>query len=473
MRFLTALTIGLVLLTPEARADSWPQFRGPDSRAVAPDGQKYPTEIGPSGNIIWKTPLPPGHSSPVVHGDRIYLTAVKDKKQLLTLALERKTGAILWQQEAPLRALEKIHGIGSHAQATCVTDGTHVVSLFGSAGLFCYDAGGKELWRIAMGPFKTEFGLAASPLLVDGRLIINEDVDSGSFLTALDVRTGKPLWRTDRSEFLVGYASPVLWEVGGKKQIVQPGTLRVAGYDLGTGQEVWTVRGMARVMNMTPTVGPDNVLYVAGWTKGADAGDRIEVPPFAEMLEKYDRNKNGTLEADEIPDGPFKDRFGQFDRNKDGHLSKEEWDRQREMFGAAVNRLVAIKPGGKGDITRTHVLWEANKQMPMIASPLYYKGLLFLVKDGGFLSALDAKTGQLLKYDRIPGASNYYASPVGADGKVYLLGQGGHVTVVSAEAQWRVLSRARFEADIYATPALLDGKIYLRTAEYLYCFGER
>ena len=402
MRFLAALTLGLILSTRAVHADSWPQFRGPQGRAVAADGHKYPTDIGPSGPILWKTPLPPGHSSPAVQGDRIYLTSVKEKKQLLTIALDRKTGSILWQREAPLRALEKIHGIGSYAQASCVADGTHVVSLFGSAGLFCYNAEGKELWRLPMGPFKTEFGLAASPLLVDRRLILNEDVDSGSFLTALDVRTGKPLWRTDRSEFLVGYASPVLWEVGGKKQIVQAGTLRVVGYDLETGKEVWTVRGMARVMNQTPTVGPDNVLYVSGWAKGADAADKIEVPPFADMLEKYDRNKNGTLEADEIPAGPFKDRFGQFDRNKDGHLSKDEWDRQREMFGAAVNRMVAIKPGGTGDITRTHVLWEQTKELPFIASPLYYKGLLFLVKDGGFLAALDPRTGQIVKYDRIP-----------------------------------------------------------------------
>ncbi len=118
--------------------------------------------------------------------------------------------------------------------------------MFGSAGLFCYDAGGKELWRLPMGPFKTEFGAGSSPLLLDGRLILNEDVDSASFLTVLDVRTGKPLWRIDRSEFLVGYASPVLWEVGGKRQIVQAGTLRVVGYDLETGREIWTVRGMAR-----------------------------------------------------------------------------------------------------------------------------------------------------------------------------------------------------------------------------------
>jgi outer membrane protein assembly factor BamB len=473
MRCLPFVLCALLLTTAAGRAESWPQFRGAGGRAAAPDGQKYPAEIGPETNVLWKTPLPPGHSSPVVHGDRIYLTAVKDKKQLLTLALDRRTGGILWQKKAPHKALEKIHAIGSYAQPSCATDGTHVVSLFGSAGLFCYDAAGKELWHVAMGPFKNEFGAGSSPLLIDGRLILNQDHDSDSFLTALDIKTGKPLWRTDRSEFPVGYASPVVWEVGGKRQVVQAGSLRVVGYDFDTGKELWTVRGMARVMNMTPCVGPDNVLYVAGWAAGADAGDKIEVPTFDEMLEKHDKNKNGTLEADEIPEGPFKSRFGQFDRDKDGHLTRAEWDKQRVLFGEAVNRLIAIKPGGSGDVTKTHVLWEQGKQLPYVPSPLYYKGLLFLVKNGGFLSSVDPKTGEILKYDRIPGAANYYASPVGGDGKVYLLGQGGELTVVSAEARWKVLHRARFPGEGFATPALVDGKIYLRTSEYLYCFGEK
>jgi len=474
MRSLPALALLLTLSALVARAESWPQFRGPGGKAAAPDGQKFPAEIGPDKNVLWKTPLPPGHSSPVVHGDRIYLTAVKDKKQLLTVALDRANGKVLWEKEAPHKRLEKIHDIGSRAQPTCATDGTHVVSLFGSAGLFCYDADGKQLWHVPMGPFKTEFGAGASPLLVDGRVILNVDADSDSFLAAYDVKTGKPVWKTDRSaEFVVGYATPVIWEVGGKKQVVQAGTLRVVGYDFDTGKELWTVRGMARVMNMTPSVGPDNVLYVAGWAAGADADDVIRLPAFEEMLEKHDKNKNGTLEAEEIPEGPFKSRFGQFDRDKDGHLTKDEWELQRGVFASAANRLVAIKPGGKGDVTKTHVLWEQKKQLPYVPSPLSYKGSLFLVKNGGFLSSVGPKTGEVQKYDRIPGASNYYASPVGGDGKVYLVGQGGQLTVVSAEAQWKVLHKARFESEVFATPALVDGKIYLRTTEYLYCFGEK
>src|SRR5262249_52996071 len=131
-RLALALLIFFAFSLP-SRADSWPQFRGPGGKAVA-DGQKLPAEIGPDQNVLWKAPLPPGHSSPVVHGDRVYLTAVKDRKQLLTIALDRRTGSVLWEKEAPHKSLEKIHAIGSYAQPTCATDGTHVVSLFGSAG---------------------------------------------------------------------------------------------------------------------------------------------------------------------------------------------------------------------------------------------------------------------------------------------------------------------------------------------------
>jgi outer membrane protein assembly factor BamB len=453
-------------------AGSWPQFRGPGGSALAVGEQPLPAEIGPGKNVLWKTPLPPGHSSPVVHGDRIYLTAVQDKK-LYTLGLDRASGRVLWRAEAPHKALEKIHAVGSHAQPTPAADGAYVVSFFGSAGLFCYDPDGKELWRVPLGPFKSEFGAASSPVLVDGKVLLNQDHDSDSFLAAYDVRTGKPLWKTDRSEFPVGYASPVVWQVDGKKQVVVAGTLRVVGYDLETGREVWTVRGLARISNMTPAVGPDNTLYVASWAAGADAGERIEVPPWADTVAQQDANKNGTLEAGELPDGPVKERYAQFDRDKDAKVTKAEWENMRDIFAAAVNRMVAIRPGGAGDVTRTHVLWEQPKQLPYIPSPLFCNGLLFLVKNGGFLAALDPKTGRSLKYDRVPGPANYYSSPVGGDGKVYVVSQRGELTVVSAEADWKVLHRARFNEDVFATPALVDGRVYLRTAEHLYCFGEK
>src|SRR5262249_50991674 len=154
---------------------------------------------------------------------------------------------------------------------------------------------------------------------------------------AYDVKNGDMIWKTDRSEFMVGYASPVLMVVGGKNQIVQAGTLRVVGYDLETGKEIWTVRGLSRICNMTPTVSPDNILYLTAWGVGADPGDIVVIPPFEEYITKYDANKNGVLEAEEIPVGPVKERFPQFDRNRDGHIDREEWNTMRQAFATAKN----------------------------------------------------------------------------------------------------------------------------------------
>jgi outer membrane protein assembly factor BamB len=469
MRWLLTLC-GVLTWSVLAEAGSWPQFRGPGGTGLADSDDKLPAQVGPDRNVLWKVPLPPGHSSPIVHGNRIFLTAVRDGK-LLTLALDRGSGKLLWEAEAPHKGLEKIHQIGSHAQATPVTDGSRVISFFGSSGMFCYDTAGKLLWHRPMGPFKNEFGSGSSPILLGDKVILNQDHDSESFLIALDKKTGEVVWRTDRSEFAIGYATPAVWEVGGKKQLVVAGTLRVVGYDLDTGKEIWTVRGLARVNNMTPSVGRDNVLYVCGWAAGADPGERFDVPPFDEMIAKYDRNKNGTLEEDELPKGPLKERFIHIDRDKDGHITRVEWEAIQRIIQTAVNRMVAIKPGGKGDVTETHVLWEQRRLLPYVPSPLYCNGQLFLIRNNGILTALDAKTGEPGKSERLQTPSNYYASPVGGDGKVYLFSQRGDAIVVSAGESWQVLSRARFGEEVFATPAIVEGKIYVRTVGYLFCFG--
>jgi outer membrane protein assembly factor BamB len=222
---------------------------------------------------------------------------------------------------------------------------------------------------------------------------------------------------------------------------------------------------------MTPVVGEDNVLYMAGWAAGGDADARIEVEPFDSVIKRLDKNNNGKLEADELTTGPMAERFAQVDLDKDGSITREEYERFRKLIQDGQNGILAIRPGGKGDITNSHVAWRNTKQVPFCASPLYSGGTIFTVKDGGFLSSLDARDGKLLKRDRLPGSGNYYSSPVTGDGKVFLLSERGRLTVVSAVANWRVLATSDMREDTYATPALVDGKIYLRTAGHLYCFG--
>jgi outer membrane protein assembly factor BamB len=461
----------LLLLSPSARAGDWPQFRGPNSSGRAVGDQPLPAEIGPNKNVLWKTEIPPGHSSPVVVGDRIYVTAVRDK-HLVTIAMDRASGKILWEKEAPHEALEQVHKIGSHAQSSPTADNERVYSFFGSCGLFCYDRDGKLLWDRRMGPFKNDFGAGSSPILSDEWLILSQDHDQASFMEAIDKRSGKTVWKTDRSEFLRGYCTPVIWEADKKKQIVIAGTLRVVGYDRETGKELWTVRGISRTVCMTPVVGDDGLLYLAGFSAGGDPGARFDVEPFDKIIKDLDKNSNGKLEEKELPKGPVLERFTQVDADKDGSITREEYERFRNLFAKTQNVVLAIRPGGNGEVSNSHVLWRNIKDVPFCSSPLQYKGAIFTVKDGGFLAGLDAKDGKLIKRDRLPLSSgSFYASPVAGDGKVYLFSERGRLSVVKAVAEWEEISGSDFGEDGYATPALVDGKIYLRTAGHLYCFG--
>lgn len=467
----TCLTIlVLTVVSSSATAGTWPQFRGPNASGLAVGDAELPTEIGPEQNVVWKTALPPGHSSPVVTDDRVYVTAVRDE-QLWTIGLDRETGKIVWEAESPHDGLEEIHTIGSHAQPSPATDGDLVVSFFGSSGLFCHDRDGSIVWQHRMGPFKNTYGAAASPIIVGDTLLLNQDHDEESFLLALDKQTGETLWQVDRDEFPRGFCTPIVWDNAGEQQVVVVGALRAIGYDVDTGEEVWTVRGLARISSVTPVVGDNGMLYITEWAPGADPGSRIQAEPFADLIAKLDENDSGTIEFDELGPGPLKIRFPQIDRDKDERITEAEYEWMRNIFHSAQNVAIAVEPGGKGDITTTHVKWKQDRFLPYVPSPVYHNGLLLMVKDGGIVSSYDGKTGELTKKGRLPHTGRYYSSPVAGDGKVYLISQDGGLSVLRADPDWEVLHKADFEEDVYATPALVDGRIYLRTAERLYCFG--
>ena len=471
MKRLLCFSVVMFCCTVElAQSDSWPQFRGPNASGVASGSHRLPASIGPDQNLIWKVPLPPGHSSPVVHDNRIYVTAVEDES-LYTLGLNRETGEVLWKVKAKYQKLEEIHRDGSHAQSSPTTDGQRIISFFGSGGLFCYDPDGNLLWRRRMGPFKNGFGAASSPIIIDDRVVLNQDHDIDSFLMVLDKRSGKTLWKTRRPEFPRGFSTPVVLEINGRKQIVVSGTLRIVAYDLDTGKEVWTVRGLSRIVNTTPVIGDGGVVFSATWSPGADPGEREKLQPFSEVAGQFDYNRNDRLELEELPEGPLKGRFNQFDLDKDNQLTRAEYDGMKYIFETVENVALAIRPSGAGDITESHVLWKQNRYLPYIPSLLHYRGCLFWVKRGGIVASLDPGTGKTLKVGRVAGQSQYFSSPVAADGKIYLLSEKGELSVISAEPEWRQLSQADFKEDAYATPAIAGGRIYLRTTQYLYCFG--
>ncbi|HET6326183.1 MAG TPA: PQQ-binding-like beta-propeller repeat protein [Planctomycetaceae bacterium] len=463
--------VGVVTAVTSAHADSWPQFRGPNGSGRPTVDVPLPHEIGPTKNLVWSTELPPGHSSPVVMANRIFLTGERGK-HLVTLAVDRATGKLLWERDAGNDHLEEIHHIGSHAQASPAADNERVVCFFGSCGLLCYNHAGKLLWKVPLGPFKNNYGAASSPILVGNLVILNQDHDIDSFLLAVDKQTGKVVWKTDRSEFPRGFSTPIVWNNEGHDEIVVSGGLRVCAYEPDQGREQWTVHGSARTCSMTPVVGSDGTLFVTEWTPGGDENDRIVADPFDEIVARYDANKNHQLERDELPPGPLASRFDQIDRDKNGHITAVEYNWARNIFNSAQNGTLAIGPGARGNATSTHVRWRYAKNLPYIPSPVFDQGRLFLIKSGGIVSCVDAANGQLLKQRRAPGSHQYFSSPVIGDGMLLILDDAGIATFLTATPELKVISTTNFDEPAFATPALVDGRIYLRTNKRLHCFGQ-
>jgi len=463
------LLIGIAIAKAGVAASNWPQFRGPDACAVASDGEPV-VHFGPTSNVLWQVALPPGNSSPVIWGDRIFLTAF-DNPRLQAICLDRSDGKVLWSHTLAADKIEPTHRTATPAAPTAVTDGRWVYFYCGSFGLLACDFDGREQWRRPFTPPNLNFGTGSSPILVGDLLVLNRDQDLGSELLALDKRTGKTVWRADRSEFRRGFATPFLWRHEGVEELVVPGSLWLKSYNLKDGSERWTVSGTSRVPCSSPTAG-EGLLFSASWNIGGDEDDRVVMPPFEEFAREHDANKDDQLKAEEIPAGPVRERFPQMDLNKDGMVTAAEWQMMREMFAKTGNALLAIRPGGSGNITKSHVEWKVSRGLPYVASPLYHQGRVYTIKNGGLVSCYEAKTGKPFYQDeRLDAPGDYYASIVAAGDKVFFSSLNGVVTVLQAGDALKVLARNRLGEAISATPAIADGKLYLRTAGHLFVFG--
>ena len=459
----------LPFLLVMAFAGDWPQFRGPNGLGVSND-RSLPVQVGPDKSVIWKTPLPPGHSSPILAGPYIFLTAYEDEK-LFTICLDRASGKILWRREAPRPRREYMQETNSPVSSSPTSDGQNVYVFFGDYGIISYGVDGEERWKLPLGPFNNPNGHGSSPVLIDDMLILICDQDTDSYLLALDKTTGKLRYRIARPEVTRGYAVPAVYRPkNGPAELIVPGAYQVIAYNLANGEKLWWARGTAWQMKDVPVIDGD-VVFISGWETGGDNESPAEPPTFEEALAKYDSNGDGRLSYAEV--ARLIPNFAEFDLDRDRTLNARDWNfyRARET---AQNSIMAIRAGGRGDVTTKRVLWRFRKAIPNTPSPLLYQNVLYLVKDGGILTSLNPRTGEPTKQARLRGAlDRYWSSPVAGDGKIYLLSEGCKLSVLRADADWDLLAVNDLDDTCFATPAIADSRLYVRTRSTLYCFGKK
>jgi hypothetical protein len=266
-----------------------------------------------------------------------------------------------------------------------------------------------------------------------------------------------------------------VWDTADGKQIVAAGHARIIGYDLKSGAEKWHLAGMPSGPCASPVVA-DGTLFFAGWSPGGADDKGFQLPTFDSVLKQADTNKDGVLSREEAQKTFMKDFFDSLDTNQDGKVTREEWDAMLKFFAEGKNSAFALRPGGTGDVTTSHELWKKTKGLPYIPSALVYRGQYVMVKDGGLVTAYDAKTGkELYLQERVAAPGPYYASPVAANGHIYFTSlQGGAVTVLKAGSPKPevIAKNPKLGERVAATPAIADNVLYIRTDKHLYAFAE-
>jgi outer membrane protein assembly factor BamB len=390
-----------------SRGEDWPRWRGPGGNAVSAEAP-LPLRWSRTRNVAWKVAVPgEGASSPIVSGDSIFLTSsLEDGTRRILHCLDRQTGRTRWTRETKDPDPERTSALTGHAAATPATDGSRVVVLFGNAGAAGYDFEGGLLWRWQPGAFESELGLASSPVLHHGRAILLLDHDGDrfrtfdSFLIALDVKTGKPVWKTDRPGLGRSWSTPILVPTGLGPELVVSAQDELRAYDPETGGLLWQVRGMTGWVTPSPVFGGGLVFATSG------------------------------------KDGP----------------------------------TLAVRPGGRGDVTATHVAWRREKDGPYVCSPLLYGDLLYVHDEQGRLTCHEASGGRIVYRKRLEG--KFIASAVAGDGKVYLTNDAGTTTVIRAGREFEILSENRLESECLASPALGRGAILIRTRNELFSISD-
>ncbi len=442
--FILFASMSLMVAQEKNNETNWPSFRGPNAKGFS-DGRPTPVtwNVENGDNIEWKTPIPGlAHSSPVIWEDRIFITtAVSENEnpvldtelkgninpvegetshQWKVYCLDKKTGKILWEKTAH-EGVPKVkrHPMATHANSTAATDGKYVVAFFGSEGLYCYTMDGKLVWKKDFGVLDSAFfsvpdaqwGFASSPVIHDGVVVVQCDALNIAFLAALDIKTGKELWRTPREDYPT-WSTPTIYVGEQSTQIIVNGFKHIGGYDFKTGKEIWKINGGGDIPIPTPVVA-DNLVYINS------AHGRMS-PIYAIKLDAK------------------------------GDISLEDKTTAND-----------------------NIVWSVRRGGAYIQTPLIYGDYLYNLNWNGSLICFQAKTGEQIYKEQIGKMEAFAASGVAADGKLYFTSQKGDVYVVKAGPDFEVLATNSMNDENLATPAISEGKLYFRTHHYLYSITEK
>lgn len=406
------------------RAENWPGWRGPSGDGISA-GKGIPTKWSSKENIAWRIAVPgEGHSSPIVWGDKVFLTSsLTEKNKRILLCIDRLSGQTVWQRDVVQSPPETIHRLNSRASGTPATDGKQVYVTFmraegdeviapnvGSERLItpgkiivaAYDLDGNEKWKTNVGDFLSAHGFNTCPVLFEDLVILNGDHDGNAYLVALDRQSGRQRWRTRRENKTRSYVTPIIREIDGITQMILSGSLCIASYDPRNGKRHWIVDG-----------------------------------PTEQFV------------ASMVYDGKYVFATG----------------------GYPERHTLAIRPGGKGNVTDTHIAWRTTRGAAYVPSPIISGRYLLMVADSGIASCFEARTGKRHWMERLPGGHS--PSPVSADGLVYFVSDRGVTTIIHPSETFAVIAKNELGEPVSASPAISQGQIFLRTHQHLYCIGSK
>ena len=415
--------ISLFLFTATLSAGNWPGWRGPSADGISPE-KNIPTKWSATENVAWKVAIPgEGHSSPVIWGDRIFLTAsLTEKNERHLLCLDRRTGKTIWDNVVVQSPPESIHRLNSRASGTPATDGKQVYVTFmraegdkvvapnvgserlitpGKIVVAAYDLDGNQKWKTDVGDFVSAHGFNTCPVLFEDLVIINGDHDGDAYIVALDRESGRERWRTLRENRTRSYVTPIIREIGGRTQMILSGSLSVASYDPRNGKRHWIVDGPTEQFVASMVYNGEYVFVTGGYPQ---------------------------------------------------------------------RHILAIKPDGTGNVTDSHIAWRTTRGAAYVPSPIMAGRFLLVVADSGIASCFGAKTGRRHWQERLPGGHS--PSPVSADGLVYFTSDLGVTSVLRPGETFEVVAQNKLGEPVSASPAISKGQLFIRTHEHLYCIGK-